>query len=371
MNARLRLATSFLPLALLAGCAATGAPAGAAARADDAAARNARIAFPTGGAPVELTFFAGDLSDDERAQIAAAAPNVRIVTGLSRADALARAGEAHGADARFATPEFLARATKLVWVQAMSAGVERYLRIAPLAENDAIVLTNQQGAGGPAIADHTFAMLLALTRDLRPFLEHQSEGRWSRTGSDAGAIALEGRTLLVVGLGGIGTEIARRGAGFGMRVLATRRSDAPGPAYVERVGRPDDLLSLLPEADVVAIAAPLTPETEGLFDARAFAAMRRGAFLVNVARGRIVDTDALVAALREGRLGGACLDVTDPEPLPAGHPLWSFRNVVVTPHVAGRAELSGTRAFAVLKENLRRFGAGEPLLNVVDKVAGY
>jgi phosphoglycerate dehydrogenase-like enzyme len=229
-----------------------------------------------------------------------------------------------------------------------------------------------RGVHAPAIADHVFGMLLALTRDLPVHLAGRAEGRWSRQGSGALVpVALHGRTLLVVGLGGIGTEIARRGHGFGMRVLATRRGDDPAPAFVERVGKPQQLLAMLPEVDVVAIAVPLTAETRGLFDAAAFAAMKPRSYLVNIARGEVVDSDALLAALRSGKLAGACLDVTDPEPLPAGHPLWQLPNVVITPHVAARAELTGERRWILFRENLRRFDAGEPLLNVVDKQAGY
>jgi phosphoglycerate dehydrogenase-like enzyme len=143
------------------------------------------------------------------------------------------------------------------------------------------------------------------------------------------------------------------------------------PPGVERVGRPEDLLALLPESDVVVLCVPLTPETEKLLDARAFAAMKPGSFLVNVARGKLVDTDALLEALETGRLAGACLDVTDPEPLPSDHPLWLLPNVVITPHVAADAALTEARAFALVRENLRRFDAGEPLLNVVDGAAGY
>jgi phosphoglycerate dehydrogenase-like enzyme len=128
---------------------------------------------------------------------------------------------------------------------------------------------------------------------------------------------------------------------------------------------------MLPEADVVAIAVPLTSETEKLFNAAAFAAMKRGSYLINISRGKVVDTEALVAALKSGQLAGACLDVTEPEPLPAGHALWSVPNVIITPHVAGESEVTDQRSSALLRENMRRFGAGEPLLNVVDKVAGY
>lgn len=371
---------ALLPLLLsAAGCAvpdgvtppppeAQAAPAAAAE--EIGSSRNARVAYAMPAERAALTYFAGELSDQELAELKALAPNLRIVSGLTREQALERAAEAHGVEGYYATADFLARAANLVWVQAMSAGVDRYLGNEALMKNDALVLSNMQGVHGPAIADHAFGMLLALTRDLRYYAKEQDGARWSPGGTGS-ATALQGRTMLVVGLGGIGTDIAQRAAGFGMRVIATRRSDAPGPAYVEKVGRSADLTALLPEADVVAIAVPLTAETEHLFNAAAFAAMKEGAILINIARGKVVDTAALLEALRSGRLAGACLDVTDPEPLPAGHPLWSLPNVIITPHVASDAELTNERSWVLLRENLRRFAAGEPLLNVVDKKAGY
>ncbi len=333
--------------------------------------RNAKVAIAMPDKKTELTFFAGAMSDAEKAEVARVAPNVRIVTGLSNAEALARAGEAHGVDSRYASLEFLQRAKKLVWVQVMAAGVDRQLTLEPIAKNDALVLTNFRGVHGPAIADHAMAMLLSLTRDLRHYAANQAEQRWQRVITPVPLIALDGRTMLVVGIGGIGTEIAQRGHGFGMRVWGTRRSTTPAPAFIERVGQSKDLLSMLPEADVVAIAVPLTAETENLFNAEAFAAMKPGAYLINIARGKVVNTDAMMAALKSGKLAGACLDVTDPEPLPAGHSLWNFPNVIITPHVAAQSEVTERRSAILLRENLRRFGVGEPLLNTVDKVAGY
>lgn len=339
---------------------------------DIGSSRNARIAIERGAKPATLTFFAGELTAAQAADLAHVAPNVHVVTGLSREAALARATEAHAIDARYASPEFLRAAKNLVWVQAQSAGVDRYVAIPELATNDHVLLTNMRGVSGPAIADHAFAMLLALTRDLPVHFDSKKSGAWLKDGSnELQPIALQDRTLLVVGLGGIGTEIARRGHGFGMRVIATRRTDEPSPDYVEYVGKPNELRTLLAQADVVAICVPLTNETEHMFDRDAFAAMKPQSILINVARGKIVDTDALVAALTSKRLGGACLDVTDPEPLPKDHALWRFPNVVITPHVAARAELSDERGWAVFRENMRRFDAGEPLLNVVDKQAGY
>ncbi len=331
--------------------------------------RNARVAIEMGDTKTQLTYFTSSISESERAQLARLAPNVRIVTGLSRKEALARAEEAHGINARYASPEFLTKATKLRWVQVSSAGVDRYLGIKPLMENDKLVLSNNRAVHGPAIADHAMAMLLSLTRNLKYYAKNQKQAKWARGGGES--IALQGKTMLVVGLGGIGTEIAQRANGFGMKVIGTRRSDRPSPDYVKRVGKPKDLLAMLPEADVVALAVPLTDETKNMLNKAAFDAMKPGAYLINIARGKVVNTDAMMKALKSGRLAGACLDVTDPEPLPANHELWKQANVIITPHIASHSEVTNKRRSALLVENLRRFGAGEPLLNVVDKKAGY
>lgn len=335
-----------------------------------ASTRGSVVALDVGVPPREVTVFLQALSAERQAELAAIAPNLKLVLGLGRDQAVARAAEADAVEARYATPDFLAASKRVVWVQALSAGVDRYLEIPELRTRRGLVFTNLRGVHGPAIADHVFGMLLTLTRGLRERWQQQAEARWQRE-TLAVPVALAGRTLLVVGLGGIGSEVARRGHGFGMRVIGTRRSSTAAEPFVERVGRPEELRALLPEADVVVICAPLTPETEGLFDAASFAAIKRGAILVNIARGKIVDTAALLEALHSGQLAGACLDVTEPEPLPADHPLWKEPNVLITPHVAAEAELSGERGWIVLKENLRRFARGEPLLNVVDREAGY
>ncbi|TMQ10706.1 MAG: D-2-hydroxyacid dehydrogenase [Deltaproteobacteria bacterium] len=340
---------------LLAGCRATPTATAATARApaveELGSLRNARVALARTAERAPLTYFTRQLSEPQKRELERIAPHVRVIAGLSQEQAIARADEAQ---------------------ESQSAGVEHYLAIKELADSDRIVLTNMRGVHGPAIADHVFAMLLALTRDLPAHLAGRAQGKWNPDGSGVlKPIALKGRTLLVVGLGGVGSEIARRGHGFEMRVIATRRGDDPAPDFVERVGKPQELTAMLPSADVVAIAVPLTAETTHLFDRAAFAAMKPGSYLVNIARGKVVDTDALVAALTSGKLAGACLDVTDPEPLPPGHPLWKLANVVITPHVASDAELTDDRRFALFAENLRRFDAGEPLLNVVDKRAGY
>ncbi|MCP5536877.1 MAG: D-2-hydroxyacid dehydrogenase [Akkermansiaceae bacterium] len=333
--------------------------------------RNAKVAIKLSDPKTQLTFFSSGISKQDHEALKRVVPNLRIVSGLSPKEALARASEAHGIDAAYASPAFFQKAPKLAWVQVMSAGVDRYLGIDPLMKNDSIVLTNCRGVHGPAIADHAMGMLLTITRNLREYGNRQDDGTWSRGNTKTQSVALQGKTMLVIGLGGIGTEIAQRAHGFGMRVIGTRRSDTPSPGYIAKVGKPNDLLKMLPEADVVVIAVPLTPETKHMINKAAISAMKPGSYLVNIARGKIVDTEALVAALKSGKLAGACLDVTDPEPLPGNHALWTMPNVVITPHVAGQSEITSERRNALLRENLRRFAAGEPLLNVVDKRLGY
>lgn len=361
-------ALAVLLLGLMSGCAGTSATA---AKAELGSTRNSRVAIPMDAGSRELIFLAGSLDDSTLATMRAAAPNVKILSGLSADEALEMAPNVHGIEGRICSPEFLGAAGQLRWVQATSAGVDWYLAMPELRENDDIVLTNMQGVHGPTIADHVFAMLLAQTRDLRYYLDDANRGTWNRRGSGSERIALKDRTLLVVGLGGIGREVAQRGKGFGMRVLATRRSDTPPPDYVDVQGKPEALMTFLSEADVVVLCVPLTDETEGMIGAEELAAMKAGSYLVNVARGKVVDTDALVRAMESGHLAGACLDVTDPEPLPADHRLWQMDNVIITPHVSSRSELTEDRRWALYIENMRRFGAGEPLLNVVDKAAGY
>jgi D-2-hydroxyacid dehydrogenase (NADP+) len=327
------------------------------------------------GAPTrssdDLLYLAPSLPEEDLAALRRSSPKLEIRVGLSTAEALAIADEVDGIDGRYCTSEFLQAASSLRWVQSPSAGVERYLRVPELLENPRITLTNMQGVHGPTIADHVFGMLLTLTRDLSYYTHPNQRGTWKRGGSGRETIALEGRTLFVVGLGGIGREVAKRGHGFGMRVIATRRSEVPPPPYVDEQGTSDRLGEFLGQADVVVLCVPLTAETTRLIGAEELAAMKPGSYLVNIARGRVVDTDALVAALERGHLAGAGLDVTDPEPLPADHVLWTMPNVVITPHVASRSALTRRIWRETYVENLRRFAAGEPLVNVVDKAAGY
>lgn len=310
------------------------------------------------------------IDEARRAWLARAVPGVEVIAFESAARAAEVAGEADGVIGA-CTSAILGAGKRLAWIQVGSAGVERYLGLPELAQSK-VVLTNAQRLYGPEIAEHAIGLLLALTRGLTAYVPLQSEGKWDPDAFDDGRfIELRGKTLLVVGLGGIGTEVARLAHGLGMRVVATRASSREGPDFVEYVGLSEELLALAKEADVIVNCTPLTKETEGLFDGAFFAVVKPTAFFLNVGRGKSVDTDALVKALVEKRLAGAGLDVTEPEPLPADHPLWRMPNVVITPHVSAGSDVRSERYWVFVRENLRRFVAGEPMLSVVDKERGY
>ncbi len=256
----------------------------------------------------------------------------------------------------------------LEWVQSSSAGVENFLVSKRLVMND-VVLSNTRIIQGPEIADHAMGLLLNLTRDMKFYNEQMAKG-WERA-IRLPLIELRGKTALIVGLGGIGTQIAQRAKAFGMRVLAVDPKDFPLNNVVEKVVKPDDLDTMLPQADVVFSSVPLTAASRGMFGKDQFSAMKEGVYFINVSRGGVVDTDALVAALESGKVRAAGLDVTDPEPLPDGHPLWSMENVTITPHIATVSDQLESRRTALFEENVARFLSGRPLLNVVDKSKGY
>ena len=310
-------------------------------------------------------------SDERLAGLQAVAPGVEIVPVESADEAVQ---QVIGAQVLigFCDENILAAAPDLHWIQVYSAGVDRCVANPSLHEGEK-VLTNGQRIGSPALAETAIALMMALARGLDVYFTNQKEQRWIRS-VDLGEgefLELEGRTVLVVGLGGIGTQVARRAHGLGMRVMATRGSRREGPDYVDYVGLADETLQLAERADVVINTAPLTDRTRGMFDAAFFKAMKPTAYFVSVGRGASTVTDDLVAALKNGELAGAGLDVTDPEPLPEGHELWSMPRVIITPHTAGRSDRSRERLFLLVQENLRRYVAGEPLLSVVNIEAGY
>ena len=319
-----------------------------------------------------------DLWPGRTEQLGRVAPGVTLVVAGNTDEALAEIGDAD-AVLGMLTPAILARAERLRWVQIAAAGVERYVGMPGLADGD-IVLTNAQRIFGPGGAEHVLGMTLMLSRRLHTALAQQRDRRWDITpltgatpysGSGSELVELRGRTMLVVGLGGIGTEVARLAHGIGMRVVATRNSSREGPSFVDYVGLASELDSLAAQADVIVNSVPLTPATERMFDAGFFSLTKPTAYFINIGRGRTVDTDALTAALREGRIAGAGLDVTEPEPLPPDHELWDMPNVIVSPHSASTSDRENGRITDLFCENLRRYLADEPLLNLLDTEALY
>ena len=301
----------------------------------------------------------------------AVAPGVELIPVAAVAEAAALAADVQVLIG-FCNQEIVSAAPQLVWVQVYSSGVENCVSIPDMRTGNKI-LTNGQRIGSPALAEHAIAMMMALVRGLDVYHANQLKGAWQRN-AELGSgefMEIEGRTVLIVGLGGIGSQVARRAHGLGMRVIATRNSSRQGPDYVDYVGLSDELLVLAAKADVVINTAPLTDQTRGIFDAAFFAAMKPTAYFVSVGRGASTVTDDLISALETGQIAGAGLDVTDPEPLPEGHPLWSAPRVLISPHTAGRSDKSRDRLYLLVQENLRRYVAGEPLLSVVDIERGY
>lgn len=253
------------------------------------------------------------------------------------------------------------------WLHTISAGVERLL-IPEITGRPDLVLTNNTGAYDVPIAEHVVAMLFAASKRVPSHLAAQGRHEWKR---DPGHTELRDATLVILGLGSIGSELARLASGLGMRVLGVRRDVSRLVPGVERIVPPEQLGDLAAEADYLAITSALTPSTRGLVSAEVIARLRPAAWIVNIARGAIIDESALIAALREHRIGGAALDVFSVEPLPPDSALWDLDNVIVTPHVSGSSPRVRARSLALVVENVRRFKAGEPLLNVVDPAVGY
>jgi phosphoglycerate dehydrogenase-like enzyme/glyoxylase-like metal-dependent hydrolase (beta-lactamase superfamily II) len=324
------------------------------------------------------------------------APDIEFIPVKTAEDATKNVEDAD-AVLGFCTADIVKAGKGLRWIQVGHAGVEKDL--SPELAGSKIVLTNTQRIAGPPVADQAFVLLLTLIRGepgsgsvilpVRP-----SNTAWELLKSSARPQELNGKTMLVVGLGGVGTQVARRANGFGMRVMAVdARDPAPrgdsledprplgragsGAPVIEKpdcvysLDKPAKLMDLLPKADVVVLACPLTSETKGMIGAEQLKAMKPTAYLINVARGGLVKTPALVEALELKKLAGAGLDVTDPEPLPDGDPLWKMPNVVVSPHIGAQSPEAMERQWRLWRENVRRFVAGEPLLCVVDKGKGY
>lgn len=310
-----------------------------------------------------------------RERLTAAAPGLEVVLAGS-IDELVK--EAASADAVIGGDDLVcnervieAGGKRLRWVAVMSAGVEACLG-KPGLSRPGLTVTNMKAVAGPVMAEHTLALMFALSRSLQVSVGRQATGEgWNRNFAGSQPQSLHGKTLLVAGLGGIGVEVAKRSHAMGMKVIATRASSREGPDFVSYVGLSDELPTLIAQADVVVAALPLVPATTRLFDAKMFGRMKKTAYFINVGRGGSVVTDDLVAALNAGTIAGAGLDVTDPEPLPKDHALWKAKNIIITPHMSAQSDLGQGPRELILREQLRRFVAGDKLLSVVDFSKGY
>jgi phosphoglycerate dehydrogenase-like enzyme len=296
-------------------------------------------------------------------------PQVEFLTGQTPAEVLAKAPEAEVAFGHVSQELFRA-APKLRWIQSGSAGVEWMQAVPELRDSDVIV-TNTRGAHATTIAEHTFGMLVFLTRNFAQLYEAQKEHQWMRPQEIRPCTGLVGMTMGIVGLGQIGRAIAKRAHAFEMEVIAVDAHPVQQPEYVRELRLLDGLEDLMRRSDVVVIAIPITPETRGMINSSLLQQMKPGSYLMVMSRGGIVDEPTVVQMLREGKLAGAGFDVAAVEPLPPDNELWSAPNVFITPHCSPSSQQTRANVTNIMKENLRRYLAGEPLMNLCDKRLGY
>jgi phosphoglycerate dehydrogenase-like enzyme len=307
-----------------------------------------------------------ELKDEEIEGLKTAAPDLEVVVaGLSMDDALKEIVDSDIFLGRIPRPVFLA-AERLRWVQAFGAGVETCI-FPELVQSD-VILTNTSGAHSQTMADHAFALILAISRGIARCVRDQSQRVWRRIRTFR---QLAGQTLGVIGLGNIGCEIARRGKAFGMKVVALDVKSMECPAFVDELWDVKDIDQVLEQSDYLVIAAPLTSETRSMISAAELRKMKPTAHLINIGRGPIIDEAALIDALKNGVIAGAGLDVFEKEPLPPDSELWDMENVIITPHMGGAAPETRVLSFEIFLENLKKFVVGEPLKNVVNKYRGY
>ena len=301
-------------------------------------------------------------------RIRAVAPDADVVAPPDEAASVAAVAEAEVILGNTPTRAVFQAATRLRWFQTESAGMNALLEIPELRDGD-FTLTNGSGLHQTQVAELAWALTLALFKRFPSYAQAQRARLWDR--DRARPRDLDGATAGIVGFGGVGRQYAKRGAAFGVRILAVDVQRPSKPEYAAALWGMDRLDDVLKAADVLFLACPHTPETDKLIDARAFRLMKETAFLVNTARGRIVDEAALVTALREGEIAGAGLDVFEEEPLPEDSPLWEMENVILFPHMGGGSMYRSERVIDLFCENLRRYLAGSPLLNEVDRKLGY
>jgi phosphoglycerate dehydrogenase-like enzyme len=306
-----------------------------------------------------------DLTRQWARRLSDAVPGMKLVLAEDPATAAAAIVTA---DAAFGTlpADLLAKARRLRWLQAPQAAPPAGYYYSELVSHP-LTVTNFREIYNDHISAHILAFVLAFARGLHVYIPQQLRREWKKPGEDKGVVPLPGATALIVGLGGIGAETARLLSAFGVRVVAVdaRRTEKPEP--VAELHPPEGLDRLLPQADFVILTVPHTPATEGFFNTTKFRLMKRSAFFINIGRGMTTKLDDLVAALRDGEIAGAALDVYEQEPLPAEHPLWGMPNVLLTPHMAGYGPYLNDRRLQIIQDNCRAFANGQPLRNVVDK----
>ena len=307
-----------------------------------------------------------DITSEQQQQIEAVSDTIRIVKPQNSEEMLREIADTDIVFGGFNRSLF-ENAKQLKWVQVWAAGVDGIL-FPEFVDSD-VILTSAKGFVGTHLADQAWALILGLRRGVGRSVRERT---WDNKMSIRLATwELGERTLGIVGLGGTGIEVARRAQGFEMHVIAVDPEAVEAPTFVHEIWKMDRFDDLLAESDIVCICAPLTPETEGMFNDAVFQKMQSHALVINVTRGKIVDGPALIRALNEERIGGAGLDVTPVEPLPADSPLWDMPNVIITPHVAGGSPIRMDRTVALFCDNLERFLVGKPLLSVIDKRKGY
>ncbi|MEM7360355.1 MAG: D-2-hydroxyacid dehydrogenase [Pseudomonadota bacterium] len=317
-------------------------------------------------------------ANEEQAKLLnSVAPDVEFVTTPGISPGSDVSGDFDAVILACSIPDALDVVGDVAWIHSYSAGVEDCLAHPQLQRREAneedYIITNSSGTAASIIGEHAIAMMMSFSRGLHHFRDAQAKADWSRRLEAESSVTttVGGKTLLVLGLGSIGKEVAKRANALGMKVIATRNSSRSGPEYVDYVGLADETLELASQADVIVNALPLTDSTRGMVNAEFFKTMKNSALLISVGRGGTTNTDDLISALDAGELAGAALDVTDPEPLPADHPLWQQKNVIITPHLAGTGGDARAKMYSLLLENIRRYRAGEPLINVVSSKAGY
>ena len=307
-----------------------------------------------------------NMPDPYSQRIRALSSGIDFHTGLATADFRRELADAHVLFGGFTRDDFAA-AGNLKWIQFNAAGVENILW--PELVKSPVVLTNMQRMYAPVISETAIALMLALARQIPRYSLQTRQHGWQQL---EGLQEISGTTLGLVGLGGIGTETARRAHfGFGMNVLAVDPKPIPKPDFVAELHSTDWLLEMASRVDILMCAAPHTPISEGMLNESVFSAMKRSAYFINMSRGKIVDTPALVRALKAGTIAGAGLDSTYKEPLPPDDELWTAPNLIITCHTSGWSPKVEARTYGLFIENVRRYVNGLPLLNVVDKQRGY